>query len=137
MYDLTLELDNRPGALGEMGRCLGLAGVSIEGGGCFVVHGIGVAHFLFEDGEAARQALEAVGIRVLRVQEVLVQRLHQGIPGQLGELTSRMGQAGVNIEVMYSDHDHQMILVVDDLAAGQRVSQAWMEEREATTETAL
>lgn len=43
-----------------------------------------------------------------------------------------MGQAGVNIEVMYSDHDHQMILVVDDLAAGQRVSLAWMAERNAT-----
>lgn len=27
---------------------------------------------------------------------------------------SRAAQAGVNIEVMYSDPDHQLILVVDD-----------------------
>ena len=26
-----------------------------------------------------------------------------------------MAEAGVNIEVLYSDHDHQLILVVDDL----------------------
>ena len=31
--DLAIELDNRPGALAEMGEALGNAGVSIEGGG--------------------------------------------------------------------------------------------------------
>jgi hypothetical protein len=33
MKDLTIALDNRPGALAEMGDALGRAGVSIEGGG--------------------------------------------------------------------------------------------------------
>ena len=36
-----------------------------------------------------------------------------------------MGDAGVNIEVMYSDHDNQLILVVDDFEKGRRVSQQW------------
>jgi hypothetical protein len=40
-----------------------------------------------------------------------------------------MAEAGVNIEVIYSDHDHQLILVVDDLAKGRAVSEAWMRER--------
>jgi hypothetical protein len=48
MKDLTIALENRPGALAEMGDALGRAGVSIEGGGAFVVNGKGVAHFLFE-----------------------------------------------------------------------------------------
>ncbi|HYN81304.1 MAG TPA: hypothetical protein VES88_07370 [Gemmatimonadaceae bacterium] len=43
MKDLTIELENRPGALAEMGEALGRAGVSVEGGGAFVVNGIGVA----------------------------------------------------------------------------------------------
>nr|MBA2579598.1 amino acid-binding ACT domain-containing protein [Thermoleophilaceae bacterium] len=30
-------------------------------------------------------------------------------------ISRRMALAGVNIEVMYSDHDHQLILVVDDI----------------------
>ena len=128
MKDLTILLDDRPGALAEMGAALGRAGVSIEGGGAWVVEGRGVAHFLFEDGIAARRALEAAGVRVLQEREVLVQRLKQGVPGQLGELTRRMGEAGVNIEALYSDHDHRLILVVDDMAAGRKVSDAWMSE---------
>jgi hypothetical protein len=125
MQDLTIALDNRPGALADMGDALGRAGVSIEGGGAWVVDGKGAAHFLFQDGQAARRALEPAGIRVLAVRDVLVQRLNQGQPGQLGKLTRRMAEGGVNIEVLYSDHDHQLILVVDDIAKGRAVSEAW------------
>ena len=57
-----------------------------------------------------------------------MQRLRQGVPGQLGLLTRRMADAGVNIEVLYSDHDQQLILVVDDLARGREVSEAWTRE---------
>jgi len=128
--DLAIALDNRPGALAAMGDALGRAGVSIEGGGAFVVDGRGVAHFLFEDGAAARRALEAAGIKVLDEREVVVQRLDQGRPGQLGKLTRRMADAGVNIEVLYSDHDHRLILVVDDLAAARKVSAAWAREKD-------
>jgi hypothetical protein len=129
MKDLAIELENRPGALAEMGDALGRAGVSIEGGGAFVVDGRGVAHFLFEDGAAARRALEAAGIKVLEERDVVVQRLDQGKPGQLGKLTRQMAEAGVNIEVLYSDHDHQLILVVDNIAAARRVSRAWEDEK--------
>lgn len=128
MKDLTILLDDRPGALAEMGEVLGRAGVSIEGGGAWVVGGKGIAHFLFKDGTAARQALEAAGIRVTAECDVLVQRLKQSAPGQLGLLTRRMAEAGVNIEVLYSDHNHQLVLVVDDLARGRAVSEAWMRE---------
>ena len=131
MNDLAIALDNRPGALAEMGDALGRAGVSIEGGGAFVVNGQGVAHFLFADGVAAQRALEAAGIKVLAVNEVVVQRLRQDQPGQLGKLTRRMAAAGVNIEVLYSDHDHQLILVGDDLDEARKVSEAWSVENSA------
>lgn len=125
MKDLAISLENRPGALAEMGEALGRAGVSIEGGGVFVVGGVGVAHFLFADAGAARRALEAAGITVLEERDVLVQRLRQGEPGQLGKISRRMAEAGVNIEVQYSDHDHNLILVVDDTAKGRVASEAW------------
>ena len=128
MKDLAIVLENRPGALAEMGEALGRAGVSVDGGGAWVMSGEGVAHFLFADGDAAVAALEAAGIRVLAQRDVLVQRLRQAVPGQLGLLTRRLAEAGVNIEVLYSDHHHQLILVVDDLAKGQAVSEAWMRE---------
>jgi len=122
--DLTILLDNPPGALAEMGDALGRAGVSIEGGRAWVVNGQAVAHFLFQDGTAARSALEAAGIRVLNEREVLVQRLKQAEPGQLGKISRKMAQSGVNIEVLYSDHEHQLILVVDNVAKGRMVSEA-------------
>ncbi|MEO6065695.1 MAG: hypothetical protein ABIP49_07970 [Lysobacterales bacterium] len=128
MKDLTIALKNGPGALAAMGEALGRAGVSVEGGGAWVVEGNGVAHFLFEDATAARKALEAAGIRVIEERDVVVQKLKQDVPGQLGMLTRRMAEAGVNIEVLYSDHNHQMILVVDDIVRGRAVSEAWTRE---------
>jgi len=128
MKDVAIELDDRPGSLARMGEALGRAGVSIEGGGAWVVDGRGVAHFLFQDGDAARAALEAAGLRVLAVRDVVVQRLKQAVPGQLGRLTGRMAEAGVNIEVLYSDHDHQLVLVVDDVARARAVAEEWGRE---------
>jgi len=135
MQDVAIALENRPGALAEMGAALGRAGISIEGGGAWVINGGGVAHFLFADGSAARKALEGAGIRVLDVRDVLVQRLDQSRPGQLGLLTRRMADAAVNIEVLYSDHDHQLILVVDDMDRGRAVSDEWMREYSPTGST--
>jgi hypothetical protein len=129
MKDLTIALENRPGVLAKTGDALGRAGVSIEGGGAFVVNGQGVAHFLFEDGSAARHALEAAGISVLAENDVLIQRLNQTEPGQLGKITRRMAESEVNIEVLYSDHHNQLVLVVDDIARGRMVSEAWMREQ--------
>ena len=125
MIDLEIALDDRPGALAEMGEALGRAGVSIEGGGVFVVNGTGVAHFLFHDGDAAQRALEAAGIRVVAQSEIVTVRLDQETPGQLGKISRRMADAGVNIRVQYSDHDHQLILVVDDLEKGLAVAEEW------------
>ncbi len=130
MKDLTILLADRPGALADMGEALGRAGVSVEGGGVFVVGGRGIAHFLFHDGGAARRALDAAGIPVLEERIVVVLRLRQDVPGQLGLIARRMAQAGVNIEVMYSDHDHQLILVVDDWDKAQAVAGHWIREHE-------
>lgn len=129
MNDLCIELDHRPGALARMGEVLGAKGLSVEGGGVWSVHGRATAHFLFEDGAAAAHALREAGMVVHAVNDVLVQRLKQDVPGQLGKIARRMADAGVNIEAMYSDHDHRLILVVDNYAAGREVSQAWERER--------
>jgi prepilin-type processing-associated H-X9-DG protein len=123
--DLEIALDHRPGTLAALGEALGRANVSIEGGGVFTADGRAIAHFLFADGSAARRVLEAAGIPVLAERAVLVQRLRQDQPGQLGSIARRMAEAGVNIEVMYSDHDNQLILVVDDDERGRAVSEVW------------
>ena len=65
MKNLTLLLEDRPGALAEMGEALGRAGVSLEGGGMFVVEGRAVANFLVDDAMAGSKALTAAGIDVV------------------------------------------------------------------------
>ena len=74
---------------------------------------------------------------MLAEREVLVQRLNQAQPGQLGKITRRMAEAGVNIEVLYSDHDNQLILVVDDLEKGRTVSESWTREAFRTEDLVL
>ena len=129
MDDVEIILSNEPRELARMGEALGAAGVSVEGGGAWVVEGRGVAHFLFDDGAEARRVLEGIGMQVAAVRPVLLQRLRQDEPGQLGKLCRAMADAGVNIEVQYSDHDHQLVLVVDDPVKGAEVSRQWTERR--------
>jgi hypothetical protein len=128
VIDLSIALENRPGALAEMGEALGRAGVSVEGGGVFVVGDTGVAHFLVHDAVTATRALNDAGIRLVRTSEVVVLRLRQSEPGQLGKIARRMADAGINIEIQYSDHDHQLILVVDDVARANAIASEWMRE---------
>ncbi len=125
MRDVEIVLDDRPGALAELGEALGRAGVGIEGGGVFVTGGRGIAHFLLTDVAAARIALHAAGIEVVAEREVVVVAVRDDVPGQLGEIARRMAAAGVNIEAQYSDHDNRKILVVSDRERGQAVARAW------------
>ena len=128
MKDIQIELENKPGALALMGETLGKNGVSLEGGGVFANGTIATAHFLVEDAEKASMVLKVAGIKVVQVNTVIIQRLRQDVPGQLGSFCRRMANAGVNILVQYSDHSNQLIVVVDDMAKGKLVAEAWMKE---------
>jgi hypothetical protein len=129
MRDLQILLPDRSGAIAEMGEALGRAGVSLEGGGAFSVAGGGLAHFLVDDVDRARRALADAGITVVADREIVAVRLNQEEPGQLGGLARRMAEAGINIEVLYSDHAHRLILVVDRPDAARIVAQSWGRSR--------
>jgi hypothetical protein len=125
MKDLAIRLKNEPGALAEMGETLGKAGVSLEGGGMFVCNGEAIAHFLVENAEKARLALRENSIEVIAINDVLIQKLKQDVPGQLGKICRVMQQNNVNILVQYSDHYNQLVLVVDDHEKGLKISHDW------------
>jgi hypothetical protein len=125
MKDITIHLQDKPGALAEMGETLGAAGVSLEGGGVFVHNGKGIAHFLVEDAGKAKHALEEKGIEVAAIHDVLIQKLKQDVPGQLGKICRLMAKNTINILVQYSDHNNQLVLVVDDHEKGKIISDNW------------
>src|SRR4030095_4029080 len=128
MRDLEILLTNEPGSLALLGEALGKNKISLEGGGVFQNGSLSIAHFLVEDAEKARDVLETVGIKVLKINEVLIQKLSQDVPGQLGMFCRRLPDAGINILVQYSDHANQLIVVVDDMEKGKVISEQWMKK---------
>lgn len=125
MFDLALRLADRPGELARFGEAMGKAGLSVEGGGVFTVGGEAIAHFLFENGAAASAAAQEAGLDVISVRRVLVRRLKQDQPGQLGAIGCALAAAGVNIETQYSDHSNQLILVVDNFVKAETATSGW------------
>jgi hypothetical protein len=90
-----------------------------------VFDGAGHAHFLVGEIDAAVAAVRSAGLELVAVRDIVVVRLHQDRPGELGAVTRALADAGVNIEAVYSDHDHRLVLVVDDEAAAARVVSSW------------
>jgi hypothetical protein len=115
MKDLTVTLENRPGRLADLGDATGRAGVNIEGV-CGTAGGRqGVIHILVEDAAATRAALSEAGIEVSDERDVLVVDVEDR-PGTMGEAARRIGEAGVNIELVYTTFGAvRLVLGVDDL----------------------
>ena len=114
MKDLTVMLPNRPGALAGVAEQLGKAGVNIEGYCAFAVAGGGIANVLVEDGEAARQALSGSEYEVRIVQEVLIFEV-ENRPGELGKISRKVADAGVNLSFAYMATDNRLVLGAEDV----------------------
>ncbi len=127
MQDIEVHLPDRPGALADLGQALGEAGVSLEGGGVFTLDGRAVAHYLVHDGARALRAVGDAGLGPAVVRDVVLAQLDQEVPGQLGTLARRLGDAGVNVLVQYSDHAGNLVLLVadEDAATCREVVAHW------------
>lgn len=113
-WDITVELENRPGTLADVGEATGSAGVNLDGICGFPCEGVGVIHLLVNDAGAARDALDAAGITIRNEREVLVANVTDR-PGAVGELTRRMADAGVNVDLIYLATGTRVVLGVDKL----------------------
>lgn len=129
MKDLEIVLENKPGTLALIGEILGKNEISLEGGGVFYNGDFAIAHFLVKDAERAREVLSEAGIVVVRINHVIIQKLRQDVPGQLGMFCRRLANAGVNILSQYSDHSNRLIVVVDDIDKGTQISGEWTKEQ--------
>jgi hypothetical protein len=112
--DLTVYLEDRPGTLAELGEALGKAGVNIEGGCGVQDDGTETFHLLFEDGAAARQAIEDAGIKVQAERDVIVTDV-QDRPGALGGIARAIADAGVNIKLVYMATNNRLVIGASDL----------------------
>ncbi len=128
MKDIEIILTNKTGQLALLGETLGKHNISLEGGGVFDNGHTSIAHFLVEEAERAKEVLAEVGITVSKINEVIIQKLRQDVPGQLGLFCRRLADSQVNILVQYSDHANQLIIVPDNIEKAKEISELWMKE---------
>jgi len=117
MKDLTVILENRPGALADMGEALGKNGINMEGLCGFPLKGEGIVHILVEEETTAQYVLESAGFEVRAIREVLVLDIGNvvGKPGSGGKMARNIGNIGVNIDLIYLAENNRIVLGVDNL----------------------
>jgi hypothetical protein len=113
--NLTVVLKDEPGQLAALGEATGRAGVNIDGLCAFTGEGRGIIHLLVSNEivDRARSALEEAGLGVADDREVLVVDI-QDRPGTLGELARELGDANVNIELIYSTFGGVKAVIASD-----------------------
>lgn len=117
--DLTIHLENRVGALAELGEALGNAGVNIEGMAAATDLDEGHVHILVEDEAAAKAALEGTAMHVHGGREVLLLDL-KNEPGEWGKAARKLAEAGVNIDMIYVASGNRLVVGADDMENARR-----------------
>ncbi len=117
MKDIAVILENRPGALADMGEVLGKNGINMEGLCGIPLNDEAVIHILVEDETVTRYVLESAGFKVSAVREVLVMDIGHvaGKPGSGGKMARKIGNVGVNIDLIYLAEKNKMVIGVDDI----------------------
>lgn len=122
--DLTVMLPHRPGALADLGEATAAAGLNVDGV-CGIVGAESEAavHVLVEDGAAGRRALEEAGLPVAAEREVVVVDCEDR-PGELARVSRALGDAGVNVELVYLATRTRLVVGAPDLSAARQALEA-------------
>ena len=119
--EFTVLLQDRPGALAELGGVLGDAGVNIGAiGGTSLGGGTGRVQSVPNDPDRTTRALDAAGVRYTKREVLIVRVLDE--PGTLGDVALVMSRAGINIDSVYVTTHGRVVLGVDDLAGAVQVA---------------
>jgi hypothetical protein len=113
--DLTIEIDNAPGALADVAAAISDAGVNIAAATCLGDGAHAELHILVRHAEAAKHALAiSHGVAVSREREVVVVQVEDR-PGVLADLTRRIAKAGVNLDLVYVATRNRVVFGADDI----------------------
>jgi len=99
MRDCSIQLTNHPGDLSRVAQALSHRGVNIKALAAMTVNGTSMTRILPDDIVGARSAFEGANIRFEESEVHLV--LLENKAGMLASITSRLGDAGVNLEALY------------------------------------
>jgi hypothetical protein len=113
--DLTIDVENTPGALARVATAISDAGVNIAAA-TFVGPGDRAEiHILVPHAEAAKHALAISHVAVTGERQVVVVDVEDR-PGVLADLTRKVGEAGVNLDLVYVATRNRIVFGAEDLA---------------------
>jgi hypothetical protein len=115
-FDLTIDIENTPGALADVAAAISDAGVNIAAATCIGPSDRAELHILVPHAEAARHLLAISHIGVTREREVVVVDVEDR-PGVLADLARRVAKAGVNIDLLYVATRNRVVFGAADMAA--------------------
>ena len=107
MKDFAIRLTDRPGELARVASMLARYGVNLKSVAALATDGQATIHILPDNEEPARAALEKNNIPF--TESEVVTALLENRAGELARVSSRLGEAGVNLRAIY------VTGVVDDL----------------------
>jgi hypothetical protein len=114
--DLVIDIENSPGALAQAAAAISDAGVNIAAATCVGPGERAQLHILVPHAEAAKHALAISHVAVTREREVVVIDVEDR-PGVLADLTRKIAQAGVNLDLVYVATRDRVVFGADDLMA--------------------
>ena len=123
MQDLTIVLEDKPGALARAAEAIAAERINIEGGATINCGWEGIFHALFkteQDATAAKRALEKIGFKV-RAQEPVVVEQAQDKPGEVARIFRAIADAKVNVEFTYVATNTRVVIGSKD---AQKVTEA-------------
>jgi hypothetical protein len=113
--DLTIDIENAPGALAEVAAAISDAGVNIAAATCIGEGDRAELHILVKHAEAVKHALAISHLAVTREREVVVVDVVDR-PGVLADLTRKIARAGVDLDLCYVATQNRVVFGAPDLA---------------------
>ena len=114
--DLTIDIENTPGALAEVATAISDAGVNVAAATCVGPGDRAELHILVPHAEAARHVLAISHVAVTREREVVVVDVHDR-PGVLADLARKIAKAGVNLDLLYVATQNRIVFGAEDIEA--------------------
>jgi hypothetical protein len=112
--DLVIDVENTPGALAQVAAAISDAGVNIAAATCVGGGERAELHILVKHAEAARHSLAISHLAVTREREVVVIDVEDR-PGVLADLTRKVAQAGVDLDLVYVATRNRVVFGAPDL----------------------
>ena len=114
--DLVIDVENTPGALATVAAAISDAGVNIAAATCVGPGERAELHILVPYPEAAKHSLAISHLAVSREREVVVVDVEDR-PGVLADLTRKIAQAGVDLDLVYVATRNRVVFGSADLDA--------------------